>query len=67
MLPFFAIALITAINIHIQTGLLLEEDFTIVGSENISPQEIFKKILNTFNILVIGYTVSHLIYGSYQT
>jgi small-conductance mechanosensitive channel len=26
-----------------------------------SPQEIFAKILNTFNILVIGYTISHLI------
>ena len=61
VLPFFAIALITAINVHIQTGVLLEEDLTIVGDEDISPQEIFTKILNTFNILVIGYTVSHLI------
>ena len=33
----------------------------MVGSENVSPQEIFAKILNTFNILVIGYTISHLI------
>ena len=61
VLPFFAIALITAINVHIQTGVLLGEDLTIVGDEDISPQEIFAKILNTFNILVIGYTISHLI------
>ena len=60
-MPFFAIALITAINVHIQTGLLLERRFCNEGSENVSPQEIFAKILNTFNILVIGYTISHLI------
>ncbi len=61
ILPFFAIALITAINIHIQTGLLFGEDLSIVGDEHISPAETFAKILNTFNILVIGYTISHLI------
>ena len=61
ILPFFAIALITAINIHIQTGVLLGEDLSIVGDEDISAEEIFAKILNTFNILVIGYTISHLI------
>ena len=61
ILPFFAIALITAINVHIQTGLLFGEDLSIVESEQISPAETFAKILNTFNILVIGYTISHLI------
>ena len=61
ILPFFAIALITAINVHIQTGLLFGEDLTIVEGEEISPAETFAKILNTFNILVIGYTISHLI------
>ena len=61
VLPFFAIALITAINVHIQTGLLLGEDLAIVGNEDISAHETFAKILNTFNILVIGYTISHLI------
>jgi potassium efflux system protein len=61
ILPFFAIALITAINVHIQTGLLFEENLSIVGDEDISPAETFAKILNTFNILVIGYTISHLI------
>ncbi len=61
ILPFFAIALITAINVHIQTGLLFEENSSTVGNENISPIETFAKILNTFNILVISYTISHLI------
>ncbi len=61
ILPFFAIALITAINVHIQTGVLFGEDLSIIGSEDISPAEKFAKILNTFNILVIGYTISHLI------
>ncbi|MBC8250858.1 MAG: mechanosensitive ion channel, partial [Candidatus Nitrosopelagicus sp.] len=61
VLPFFAIALITTINIYIQTGVLLGEDLSIVGDEEISPQEVFTKILNTFNILVIGYTISHLV------
>ena len=61
VLPFFAIALITAINVHVQTGLLFGEDLSIVEGEDISPVETFAKILNTFNILVIGYTISHLI------
>jgi small-conductance mechanosensitive channel len=61
ILPVFAIVFITLINVHIQSGILLGEDLTIEGDEDISPQEIFAKILNTFNILVIGYTISHLI------
>jgi len=61
ILPVLGIVLITLINVHIQNGILLGEDLTIEGDEDISPQEIFAKILNTFNILVIGYTISHLI------
>jgi len=61
VLPVFAIVFITLINVHIQSGILLGEDLTIEGDEDVSPQEIFAKILNTFNILVIGYTISHLI------
>lgn len=61
VLPFFAIALITAINVHIQTGVLLGENLTVVGDEYVSAEETFAKILNTFNILVIGYTISHLV------
>ena len=59
VLPFFAIALITTINVHIQTGVLFDEELTI--ENEVSAQEQFAKILNTFNILVIGYTVAHLI------
>ena len=50
ILPVFAIVFITVINVYIQNGVLLGEDLTIVGDEEISPQEIFAKILNTFNI-----------------
>ncbi len=61
VLPVFAIVFITVINAHIQSGMLLGDDLTVVGDGEMSPQEIFAKILNTFNILVIGYTISHLI------
>lgn len=59
VLPFFAIALITTINVYIQTGVLFDEELSIDAET--SAQEQFAKILNTFNILVIGYTISHLI------
>ena len=60
VLPFFAIALITTINVYIQTGVLFG-DIPLIENEELNAQETFAKILNTFNILVIGYTVSHLI------
>ena len=60
VLPFFAIALITAINVHTQTGVLFG-DISEIEDEDLPAHEHFAKILNTFNILVIGYTVSHLI------
>ena len=59
VLPFFAIALITTINVHIQTGVLFDEEISI--ESEVSAQEQFAKILNTFHILVIGYTIAHLI------
>ena len=39
VLPVFAIVFITVINIYIQNGILLGEDLTIVGDEEVSPQE----------------------------
>ena len=60
VLPFFAIALITAINVHTQTGILFGE-ISSIEDETVVAQEQFAKILNTFNILVIGYTISHLV------
>ena len=59
VLPFFAIALITSTNAFIQTSAIFEQEIAI-GDES-SPEAIFAKILNTFNILVIGYTISHLV------
>ena len=59
VLPFFAIALITSTNAFIQTHAVFEQEVEISG--DLSPEATFAKILNTFNILVIGYTVSHLI------
>ncbi|MDH3610138.1 MAG: mechanosensitive ion channel [Nitrosopumilus sp.] len=59
VLPFFAIALITSTNAYIQTSAIFEQEIAIEGES--SPEATFAKILNTFNILVIGYTISHLI------
>ncbi|SVB53806.1 uncharacterized protein METZ01_LOCUS206660, partial [marine metagenome] len=57
MLAFFAIGLVTAINVYIQVSNVGWE-----GSEwREDSTETFAKILNTINILVIGYTVSQLI------
>jgi len=59
ILPFFAIALISSTNAYIQTFALFGQDVGIGGE--LTPEATFAKILNTFNILVIGYTVSHLV------
>ena len=59
MLAFFAIGLVTSINVYIQfSGLWFGEDDVTWQGEAI---QTFAKILNTINILVIGYTVSQLI------
>ena len=60
VLPFFAIALISSTNAYIQTSELFENDSNSLTME-LTPEETFAKILNTFNILVVGYTISHLI------
>ena len=59
ILPFFAIALISSTNAYIQTFALFGQDVGI--GEELTPEATFAKILNTFNILVIGYTISHLV------
>ncbi|MBA4454532.1 MAG: mechanosensitive ion channel protein MscS, partial [Nitrosopumilaceae archaeon] len=59
ILPVFAIALITSTNAYMQTSGVFEQD--VGGDGDLSAEATFAKILNTFNILVIGYTVSHLI------
>ncbi len=69
VLPFFAIILITSMNVYIQSFDLfyettISEDVstdTKNDDEGVTASETFTKILNTINILVIGYTVAHLI------
>jgi small-conductance mechanosensitive channel len=60
VLPFFAIALVSSINIYIQTTELFEAE-KIEGTDALDPAETFAKILNSINILVIGWTISHLV------
>jgi small-conductance mechanosensitive channel len=59
VLPFFAIALISSTNAYIQTSGIFVQDGAVDGL--LTPEATFAKILNTFNILVIGYTISQLI------
>jgi len=77
VLPFFAIILITSMNAYIQSFDLFddkmsldsesislnnqEKSVTIQDSKNLSSAKTFAKILNTINILVIGYSIAHLI------
>ncbi len=60
MLAFFAIGLVSSVNAYIQIFELFDEHVTITNDE-LTPNQTFAKILNTINILVIGYTISHLI------
>jgi len=60
ILPFFAVALISATNGYIQSFEVFEEELDIINGE-LTPSGIFAKILDTFNILVIGWTVAQLI------
>jgi len=57
VLPFFAIALVSSINVSIQTAELFEAEVE-VGSGG---AEKFAKLLDSINILVIGWTISHLV------
>jgi len=57
VLPFFAIALVSTINVSIQTAELFENEIEDGGGG----AEKFAKILNSINMLVIGWTISHLI------
>ncbi|MFB5631434.1 MAG: mechanosensitive ion channel family protein [Nitrosopumilaceae archaeon] len=62
VLPFFAIALVSSTNIYIQSfDIFSDVDAENVDSEQLSPSETFTKMLNTINILVIGYAIAHLI------
>ena len=57
LLPLFAIILISSINAYIHsTGL-----FAATGIDGENPSDIFSKILDTMNIIVIGYAISQII------
>jgi len=64
MLPLFATVLIVSVTVYIQAFELFDSQTAIdaanAGSE-LTPREIFAKILHTFVILVIGYTIASLI------
>ncbi|MCH7966987.1 MAG: mechanosensitive ion channel protein MscS, partial [Thaumarchaeota archaeon] len=57
ILPFFAIILVSSINVYIQTTELFDAEI----EDGSDVAEKFAKILNSINILVIGWTISHLI------
>lgn len=60
VLPFFAIALVTSMNGYIQSFDVFEEAEAAPGKD-LTPAETFTKMLNTINILVIGYSAAHLV------
>ena len=60
ILPFFAIALVSSINGYIQSTELFALE-KVATEVELDPAETFAKILNTINVLVIGWTVSHLV------
>ena len=62
ILPFLAIALISSVNTYIQVFELFDEEISgITVAGELAPSEVFAKMLNTLNILVIGYTISQLV------
>ncbi len=64
ILPFLAIALISSVNVYIQAFELFDDESAnsmILEDGQLSPKDVFAKILNTMNILVIGYTISQLV------
>jgi len=60
ILPLFAIALITATNAYMQSFSVFDQELDQIDGE-LTPSGVFGKILDTFNILVIAFTISSLI------
>ncbi len=64
ILPILALALISSINIYIQTFELFDDPNEILEgqmSAELTPRETFAKLLNSMNILVIAFTAGHII------
>jgi potassium-dependent mechanosensitive channel len=62
-LPFLALALITSINFYVQVFELFDNPIEMLESleHELTPAETLAKILNSMNILVIVFTVGHII------
>jgi potassium-dependent mechanosensitive channel len=60
-LPFFALALVSTTNFYIQIYELFDERGISILSGGHTEIDVFTKILNTINILIIGYTISQII------
>ena len=54
VLPLFAIALVSSINVYVHT-------VDLFGSATGGAEKTFPMVLDTMNILVIGYTIAHII------
>ena len=64
MLPLFAMVLIVSITTYIQVFELFDSQIAIDeanANESLTPRETFAKILDTFVVLVMGYTIAQLI------
>jgi len=60
VLPFFAIVLVSSTNAYMQSTELFEGE-NVFSEGELGPAETFAKILDSINILVIGWTISLLI------
>ena len=64
MLSLFAAALVLSISTYIQVFELFDTQIAIDAAnanEELTPREVFAKILDTFTILIIGYVIAQLI------
>ncbi|MBS3923347.1 MAG: mechanosensitive ion channel, partial [Nitrosarchaeum sp.] len=64
VLPILALALISSINIYIQTFELFDDPTEIIDeqlSAELTAGETFAKLLNSMNILIIAFTAGHII------
>lgn len=61
VLPVFGVALISSVNAYIQAFELFDEADAVSADGRLSAQETFVKLLNTMDVLVIGYTVARLV------
>ena len=65
LLPCFALVLISSINVYVQLFEPFNEDEKKIRKENgiekLTPHRTFIKIINTINVLIIGYTISQLV------